>query len=234
MIEDVLKALWTMNHHVKDLKYVQDWLWICGRPEERYEKYKRERRDFSSCQIYNDLDEVAKEHYNVDLMASRNVLYNPSEVEERDEDGLVDLDFYYVEDTAASFVYPATSNFDALKENVSTDYKYIYRLKRVFLEYIMENQAEEKVSAQVISRIVGKDNQKLVCIQVCTTKHTYKFHHGSEVLYNLNPEVPEEEKIGKSKIKIFKFSKNEICNAKKTVEEFLQSRNVSLSEEGSD
>lgn len=232
MEDDVLEAVWTLNHHAKNLKHIRDWIWVCECPEKRYDKFKMERKVVSWSETFDELDDVAREHYDVRLRASANICYDPSEeeseVDEIGEDGLPNIDMS-IGDIGIPFVYPEVE-LDSFKERITVDYDHVYELKSAFLWYMLDHYSEEDVYARVISRSTGKDQCKLVGIEVCTKEKNYKFHHRSEALYDLYPEVPEEKNVGKPKVKIFKFEKDEICNAKKTVEEFLLSRKVRLSE----
>lgn len=233
MVDDVLEAVWTLNHHAKNLKHIRDWIWVSECPEGRFDKYRAERKVVSWSETFNELDDVAREHYDVRLRASANICYDPSEEEpeadENDENGLPNIDMDAC-DMRASFVYPEVPELDQFMAKVTVDYDYIYELKSAFLWYILDHYAEEDAYAKVISRSTGKNQCKLVGIKVCTKEKDYKFHHRSDLLYEIHSEVPEEKNVGKPKVKIFKFEKDEICNAKKTVEEFLLSRKVRLFE----
>lgn len=236
MEDDVLEAVWTLNHHAKNLKHIRDWIWVCECPEKRFDKFKMERKVVSWWETFDELDDVAREHYDVRLRASANICYEPSEEEsesdESDENGLPNIDMDAC-DMRASFVYPEVE-LEQFMAKITVDYDYIYKLKSAFIWYMLDHYAEEDVYAQVISRSRGKDQCKLVGVKVCAKEKDYKFHHRSDLLYEIHSEVPMEDNNRKPKLKVYKFSREEILEAKKTVEEFLQSRNASLSEEGSD
>lgn len=237
MEDDVLEAVWTLNHHAKDLKHVRDWIWVCECPEKRFDKFKMERKVVSWWDTLGALDAVAREHYGVRLRASANMCYDPSEEEpeaaEIGENGLPNIDMS-IGDIGIPFVYPEVE-LDSFKERITVDYDHIYELKSAFLGYILDHYSAEDVYARVISRSTGKDQCKLVGIEVCTKEKNYKFHHRSDLLYEIHAEVPTEDNTRKPKLKVYKFLREEILEAKKTVEEFLLSRNVEFPEKkGSD
>lgn len=237
MEDDVLEAVWTLNHHAKNLKHIRDWIWVCECPEGRFDKYRAERKVVSWSEMLGALDDVAREHYDVRLRASANICYDPSEEEpeaaEIGENGLPNIDMS-IGDIGIPFVYPEVE-LDSFKERITVDYEHIYELKSAFIWYILDPSSEEDVYAKVISRSIGKDQCKLVGIEVCTKEKNYKFHHKSELLYEMHSEVPMEDTNRKPKLKVYKFSREEILEAKKTVEEFLLSRNVEFPEKkGSD
>lgn len=120
---EVLNAMQLLNRHVKDLKWIKEWLRVCKCPKERCPEFKRKQGYRSSL---DDMDKAAYEHYGVQLNAACNVGYGTA-----DSVPIIGFDDwdeaeYYIEEESSDFVYPDTDDIEELRSCIKQDYDYIY------------------------------------------------------------------------------------------------------------
>lgn len=219
---EVLDALQLINHHVKDLKHIRDWLWVCECPKERYLEFKNQMGYRSSL---DNLDQVALGQYGVELNAASNRGYGV--LDSMPIIGFDDEAEYCIEDDSADFIYPE-GDLDKLNQRISKDYDYIYALKDICIRYLLFNAEKENVTAKVVAREIGEDDRKLIGVEITVGNKSYKFHNRSEEFFDLHSEIPIDTNAHKAKFRIYNFEKSEVTNALKKIEDFCKSRNIRL------
>lgn len=219
---EVLDALQIVNHHVKDLKHIRDWLWVCECPKERYTEFKHQLGYRSSL---DNLDQVALEQYGVELNAASNSGYGV--LDSMPIIGFDDEAEYCIEDDSADFIYPE-GDLDKLNQRISKDYDYIYVLKDICIRYFLYNAEKENVIAKVVAREIGEDGRKLIGVEIKVGNKAYKFHNRSEEFFEAHSEIPVNENAHKVRFKIYNFAKSEVADALEKIEDFCKSRNIRL------
>lgn len=222
---EVLNAMQLLNRHVKDLKWIKEWLRVCKCPKERCPEFKRKQGYRSSL---DDMDKAAYEHYGVQLNAACNVGYGTA-----DSVPIIGFDDwdeaeYYIEEESSDFVYPDTDDIEELRSRIKQDYDYIYATKDLFINYFLVNAEKENATANIIKREHRDDGHKTIGVEIIISHKSYRFHCRSEHYYDLHPEIPVDESKQEAKFNIYNYSKSEVANAMQIVEEFLKSRNIQL------
>ena len=226
-MREVLDSLLLLNHHVKDLKWLKDWLWVCGDPKERYALFKQNQNyEPSLGSPLDKLDQVAYEHYDIRLNAGSNIGYGAlRSVPFIGFDDWDDSD--YCVDDNVDFIYPE-GDLDKLNQRVYQDYKYIYGLKDICIRYLLFNEEKENVIAKVVAREIGEDDRKLIGVEIKVGDKAYKFHNRSEEFFEAYSEIQVTENAHKAKFKIYNFSRIEVADALREIEDFCKSRNIRL------
>ena len=212
--DKVMEALQLINWHCKDLTVLQTYLWQQEDPDRRKDKL--------STKTINGLNRVAFLHYGgVDLIS-----YTTQ------ADAFME---HYVYNTyfscGASEVWiergkkkvrEKNSELEKLRKEVSEDRKYLYLLKKIFLNYLLDHDEE---GFQVL--VTGKTCTYAGKAILVSVNHR-GFHLLSDERYDSWKEGNNEDYVQKTYSKINCYRHEQVMDAVHTVLHFLKVHDLSV------
>lgn len=211
--DKVMEALQLINWHCKDLTVLQTYLWQQEDPDNRKDKL--------STKTINGLNRVAFLHYGVDLISyttQANALMEHYVCKTYFSFGASKMWF----ERGKKKVREKNSELEKLRKEVSDDRKYLYLLKKILLNYLLDHNEE---GFQVL--VTGKTCTyagKAVLVII----NDRKFHLLSDERYDSWKESNDEDYVQKIYSKINCYRHDQVMDAVHTVLHFLKVHDLSV------